>query len=318
MTHLLRHPLTDSLRFHSLLTVRLIIRCRCCLTDNQPSVAMWGCCPYSPSPCTNQRMALHPDGTIRVGGNGNPPWDRCLTLTASPPPPPPPPPPIVTFAKYGAMDFKSYESTPLLFHGRLVLVETITLTYPGHMGHFDPAYASCSSYFRVRDLETGVVLRNLTESCDHSFGSAFVDTLIDGTEVLWIFGTSWYRPQNAAAGGVRGRGVNAVGWGGKCSADATCTVAGFRTVDPTFQTFTNTTVLTPGHSTWNVDVTTGRPGPDGSTIYIMAAEQHPRKGAPPGSVSSLLLDVKRRSWPIVPRHVHSFFHSRIPAPRPLF
>ena len=81
------------------------------------------------------------------------------------------------------MDFKSYESTPLLFGGKLLLVETITLTYPGHISHWEPQFAWCSSYFRIRDMKSGVVLRNLTESCQHSFGSAFVDTLTNGTEV---------------------------------------------------------------------------------------------------------------------------------------
>lgn len=40
------------------------------------------------------------------------------------------------------------------------------------------------SYYRIRDLKTGVVLRNITESCNHSFGSAFVDSAADGTLVL--------------------------------------------------------------------------------------------------------------------------------------
>ena len=35
-------------------------------------------------------------------------------------------------------------------------------------------------YYRIRDLQTGVVLRNITESCNHSFGSAFVDTDASG------------------------------------------------------------------------------------------------------------------------------------------
>ena len=42
------------------------------------------------------------------------------------------------------------ESTPLLFNSRKILMETITLTYPGHISHWDPAFKSCSSYFRFR------------------------------------------------------------------------------------------------------------------------------------------------------------------------
>ena len=39
----------------------------CCLTNNSPSLVLWGCCPYSPSPCTNQRIVAHSDGTLRNG-----------------------------------------------------------------------------------------------------------------------------------------------------------------------------------------------------------------------------------------------------------
>ena len=53
---------------------------------------------------------------------------------------------------------------------------------------------------------TGAILRNLTESCNHSFGSAFIDTLSNGTEVLWVFGSSWWRPAAAAAAYVRSLG----------------------------------------------------------------------------------------------------------------
>eukprot|EP01065_Artemidia_motanka_P051581 TRINITY_DN9129_c0_g7_i1.p1 TRINITY_DN9129_c0_g7~~TRINITY_DN9129_c0_g7_i1.p1 ORF type:complete len:355 (+),score=109.44 TRINITY_DN9129_c0_g7_i1:111-1175(+) len=176
------------------------------------------------------------------------------------------------FQRLGAIDYKSYESTPLLFGGRLLLAETITLAYPGHISHWDPAFASCYSYFRVREMATGAVLRNVTESCGHSFGSAFVDTLGNGTEVLWIFGSKWSRKQ-ADWGGA------APDWGGPCSEPANCSVGAFWTRDPTLAVFSSGVAVVPGASTWNVDVARGGPG----VRYVMAAEQHPRPGAPPGS-----------------------------------
>ena len=111
---------------------------RCCLTDNSPAAAAWGCCPNAaPSPCTNQRVELvgegaggaGPVGALKVARSGN-----CLTWSA----PPPPPAAVVTFDKIGAIDFKSYESTPVVFNGRKLLMETITLTYPRHISHWDP------------------------------------------------------------------------------------------------------------------------------------------------------------------------------------
>lgn len=278
----------------------------CCLTDNgrgQPA-ALYGCCPSGPSDCGNQRFVLvGPNGTVRTLRDGG----ACLSS------PRPPPAPIVSFEKRGMIDFKSYESTPLVFRGRKVLMETITLTYPGHISHWKPEFASCSSYFRLRDLDTGVVLVNLTDpvvdSCDHSFGSAFVDTLANGTEVLWVFGTSWYRPMvdasTAAAtenrylwpvGSSSGAGNNnsstptsfgtAAGWAGACGegAGANCTVASFRTTDPTFATWTKSVALRPGRQSYNMDISTGHPNPqDGSKTYVMAIEQHPLPGAPDGS-----------------------------------
>lgn len=74
------------------------------------------------------------------------------------------------------------------YNGRRILMETITLTYPGHISHWDKRYTNCSSYFRIRDLRTGAIIRNITESCNHSFGSAFIDTDANGAQKLWIFG----------------------------------------------------------------------------------------------------------------------------------
>jgi hypothetical protein len=215
----------------------------CCLTNNGMPLVLWGCCPYSPSECTNQRITAHDDGTLRNGA-------LCVGRSS------PPPAPVVTFDKLGAIDFESYESTPLVFNGKLLLMETISLAYPGHISHWEPQYAACSSYYRIRDLKSGVVIRNLTESCDHSFGSAFVDKLPNGTEVLWVFGSAWYRPRSSSSSSSLGhRGGVRLGWGGKCSSPANCTIDTFSTTDPTLQAWSRSTAIKPGRSTWNNDVT---------------------------------------------------------------
>jgi hypothetical protein len=122
-----------------------------------------------------------------------------------------------------------------------------SLVYPGHISHWESKFKSCSSYYRIRDLETGVVLRNLTESCNHSFGSAFVDTHKNGTETLWVVGSSWYRPATTAASPAEGTegllgqrgdedlGRSGEGWGGTCKNGTACVVGSYSTTDPTLQ-----------------------------------------------------------------------------------
>ena len=254
----------------------------CCLTNNGPAATLYGCCPSGKSDCGNQVITLV-DSTLRDARH---PSD-CLQHAVTPPPPPPPPPRIAdTFEKLGMMDYEVYESTPFVFNKKKLLMETIALACPEHMGHTDPQYASCSSYYRIRDLESGTVLRNLTESCNHSLGSAFVDTDDDnGKETLWVVGSGWWRPAlslGETSGGLIGA-RSAEGWGGSCSNGTTCRIGSFKTSDPALQYWESGTVLTPGRSSWNSDITTGRPQKDGSKTYVMAVEQHPLAGAPPGS-----------------------------------
>eukprot|EP01047_Picozoa_sp_COSAG01_P035819 COSAG01_NODE_2769_length_7102_cov_6.325146_1_plen_361_part_00 len=216
----------------------------CCLTNNGEGrpAAIYGCCPSGPSDCGNQIITLHADSTLRDARHTS----SCLADRTLPPR-------IETFEKLGMMDYESYESTPFVFHGKKLLMETIALVYPGHISHWKPQYKSCSSYYRIRDLGTGIVLRNLTESCNHSFGSAFVDMHENGTETLWVVGSSWWRPSTA----YRYRGAGAAdlmlaasrdqeGWGGTCSNGIACTIGSFRTTDPALQDFTVGTALSPG------------------------------------------------------------------------
>lgn len=158
--------------------------------------------------------------------------------------------------RLGAHDYETYESTPVVYHSRQVLMETITLAYPRHISHWFPQYKNCSSYFRFRDMESGFIIRNLTESCDYSFGSAFVDKLANGTEVFWVFGTSWFRPASGFQSTASSTGEN-VGWQGKCASDLTCEVGAFWSHDPTLQTWWSGIAMLPGHQSFNVDVARG-------------------------------------------------------------
>jgi|EP01043_Picozoa_sp_COSAG02_P012180 hypothetical protein len=164
-------------------------------------------------------------------------------------------------------------------------METIALVCPEHLSHWDPQYKDCSSYYRIRDLKTGVVLRNITESCNHSFGSAFVDTDAAGEETLWVVGSAWWRP--ALELGEHGGGLLASrlaeGWGGLCSNGTDCSIGSFKTTDPTLKQWEQGQIIAPGRSSWNVDISTGRPQSDGSKTYVLAVEQQPLPGTPAGS-----------------------------------
>ena len=283
----------------------------CCLTNNGPTAGVYGCCPSGPSDCGNQIVARFADGTLRDARH---PTD-CLVHGAVPPPPPLHRR-IETFEKLGMMDYESYESTPFVFHGKRLLMETIALVYPGHISHWKPEFKSCSSYYRIRDLASGVVLRNLTESCNHSFGSAFVDTHANGSSTLWVVGSSWYRPASAFAthsqAGLLGARA-ADGWGGTCKNGTECLIGAFSTSDPALQQWATGVALAPGRSSWNVDITTGRPSASGSKTYVMAIEQQPLAGAPAGSSWTSYFYVKQdesgagdltTGWQLLPTATH--------------
>jgi hypothetical protein len=166
--------------------------------------------------------------------------------------------------KLGLYDYMTQETTPLVFNGRNVLMESMIKGDPQWAGHWIPAFQNCDSYVRVRDLASGVVLANVSQSCDHAFASALVATGEGGLESLYIFATAWVRDlapappaaAAAAAGGApRDRGV---GWSGPCSAPVgNCTIAAFVSSDPALGAWRAVPRLAaPGPNvTYNVDVT---------------------------------------------------------------
>ena len=89
------------------------------------------------------------------------------------------------------------------------MFESIVEAAPQWAGNWDPRFANCSCYYRVRDLTSGTVIVNITESCNHAFGAAFVVTNAAGMDTLWITGTPWvrYNMEKGKGGGV-GKVVN--------------------------------------------------------------------------------------------------------------
>jgi hypothetical protein len=133
---------------------------------------------------------------------------RCLTGV--------PPPPPRRNLKIGAYDYFVDESSPVMFHGRLLMFESIVRNSPQWAGHWLPAFAGCMSYFRVRDMRTLAVVVNITSSCDHAFGAAvaYADPA-SGAETLLVSGTPWTRT------GVQGG--KEVAWTGPCQDRNNCT-----------------------------------------------------------------------------------------------
>jgi hypothetical protein len=168
-----------------------------------------------------------------------------------------------TATKLGLYDYFVDESSPLVFNGALLMFESIVQASPQWAGHWIPAFANCSCYYRVRDQLTGAVLVNITSSCNHAFGAAFVATNDGGLDTLFIFGTPWVR-MNEASGGADGAHVRrGVAWGGACSVPSTCSVDAFHSSDPALQAWTFTpAVLTPNATVYNNDVAhVGPPSP---------------------------------------------------------
>jgi hypothetical protein len=105
--------------------------------------------------------------------------------TPPPTPPAPPPPPPPGARTLGVVGYGGGESSLVFFHGRLLLVDSPAWCFPWHM-RFDNASMreTCVSYIRVVDMATGIVVSNITESCQHTFGAAFAH---DG--VFYVYAT---------------------------------------------------------------------------------------------------------------------------------
>lgn len=78
----------------------------------------------------------------------------------------------------GVVDYLNGESSLVNMSGRLLLVDSVAWCYPWHIRFDHPSMSSCASYIRVRDMASGVVLSNITASCNHAFAAAFA---FDGT-----------------------------------------------------------------------------------------------------------------------------------------
>jgi len=94
--------------------------------------------------------------------------------------------PNVTYL--GAFNHQADESSPMVWHGKVVIMETLPGYNPQHEA-FCP-----TDYFIVRELASWNIIGVVRSSCQHAFGSATVTKdSKTGTETMWIFGTRWIR-----------------------------------------------------------------------------------------------------------------------------
>ena len=95
-------------------------------------------------------------------------------------------PPAVT--KLGVYDYFTEESSPIIFNGQLLMLESIPTAYPS----YDPAFAVCSAYFRVRDMRTLAAVVNISVTCGMAFGAATVIPGAGGaSNTLLVTGKEW-------------------------------------------------------------------------------------------------------------------------------
>lgn len=134
--------------------------------------------------------------------------------------------------KLGIYDYFVDESSPVMFNGQLVMFESIVQDSPQWAGHWNASFANCMSYFRMRDQRTGSVIVNITETCNHAFGEAFVQSNDEGLDTVFIYGTTWERAQVTSAGRAK-----QLSWSGPCSTN-NCSVDSFWSSDPNLQAWT--------------------------------------------------------------------------------
>eukprot|EP00911_Craspedida_sp_UC1_P002548 UC1_evm1s1892 len=134
----------------------------------------------------------------------------CGTNPPSPSPPPPSPP--LLFEPLGSIDLGTFENSLFFWHGHMYVLENIGCTYADHAGQWDPSFAG-TSYTRIRHLDTGAIVSNISATRSYAFVSSFPDYEHDR---LWLFGIDF----NRCKGTARGTRVEAF-WNTKGGSDLT-------------------------------------------------------------------------------------------------
>ena len=176
-------------------------------------------------------------------------------------------------------------------HGKLLMMESISFCFPNHLRVWQPELyggAKCPSYIRIRDMATGVVVSNMTSSCNHTFGAAYVEpsAAAGGAGTLHIFTSRCARfmaSQNFCEDSVDRADAVCPCWHGKGpgSEVKNCAVDVFSSTDPALiaSSFTKAAEpFFPEKAVANVDVTwvphgASPPGIVPMINYVMVLEE---------------------------------------------
>ena len=143
----------------------------------------------------------------RVAGSVNVDEGLCekhpasMDHSCSPPPPPPAPSPPLGYAVSGSVAVGTLENSLFLFRSRMYILENIGCGFIDHAGQWDPRFAN-ASYARIRELDSGRVVVNISETIGFAFISSYPDAAHGR---VWLFGVD----QNRCHGTRKGDRVQA-------------------------------------------------------------------------------------------------------------
>ena len=207
----------------------------------------------------NQGKCWLKAGVARTSSCGGECISGARVWPPSPPQPPPRPrrPPHTIATTLGVIGYGGGESSLVSLRGRLLLVDSPAWCFPWHMRFDNDSLAhSCVSYIRVVEMATGAVVANITDSCQHTFGAAFVHD-----DTLYIYATRCARYEQPHPWCERPSPNDQAPcdcWHGHDGNISNCAVDVFYSVD--LQAWMSKPVFFPGSMLANVDVTavTGR------------------------------------------------------------
>ena len=125
----------------------------------------------------------------------------------------------VDYVDRGAVGAGTFENSLFLWHESVFILENIACTYSEHAGNWNASFLN-HSYARIRHVDSGKIVVNVSATIGYGFVTPFVDEDFD---TLWLFGSACDRCDDENDHGcVPGRAV--MSWSAKAS-----TMAGWTT-----------------------------------------------------------------------------------------
>eukprot|EP00912_Choanoflagellata_sp_UC4_P001896 UC4_evm1s1216 len=106
----------------------------------------------------------------------------------------------IDYTNQGAIEVDTNENTLFMWKNELYVLENIPCYYSEHASNWDSRFIN-ASYARIRRMDNGDIVLNITSSIGFGFISAFVD---DEHDTVWLFGSSCNRCSKYGGHGCRG------------------------------------------------------------------------------------------------------------------